>query len=472
MAWFQKYVHSPFFNAHADIISLVEYLHKQHPDFSEKACHREVIFKKVFPNKPFDIKKLKHLFSFTIALAEDYLVVAKFKERNNYGKLLLLDALSNKDLDARYQRHLKKVQRTAENIEAKDQDFFYEQYLLSKMVNNHHYSETNRNIDAMLGEVDKNLDIFYLSEKLRNACNIASREITFKSTVEYPLIKDLLHYVEQNKSYFEDHPLVSIYFMIYQTLTEKEDKAFFIHLIQELNEKSKGLSMEVQSSMYGFCVSYCVKQINRGHSDYLQLIFDLYKSMLEKGLLLEGGLLTEWRYKNLVTVGCRLKDFKWTENFIHEFKPKLNKKVRENAFNYNLAYFHYAVKNMDEALEILNNVKFTDLVYILDSRGLILRIYFDKDEEETMNYQIESFQSYLKRNKSISDQVRKRYTNLLRYLRKLARLRSNLEFKRDKELVDDLNDLKVNIHANRQEIANPSWFRGKIEELQEKYTVK
>jgi len=126
---------------------------------------------------------------------------------------------------------------------------------------------------------------------------------------------------------------------------------------------------------------------------------------------------------------------------------------------------------MDEALEILNNVKFTDLVYILGSRGLILRIYFDQDEEETMAYQIESFQSYLKRNKSISDQVRKRYTNLLRYLRKLSRLRSNLKLNRDKDLLEDLNDLKVNIHANRKDIANPAWFRIKIEELQKKHGV-
>jgi vacuolar-type H+-ATPase subunit I/STV1 len=191
--------------------------------------------------------------------------------------------------------------------------------------------------------------------------------------------------------------------------------------------------------------------------------------MLQKDLLLEDGWLTEWRYKNLVTVGCRLKDFEWTENFIHEFKPKLNKNVRENAFNYNLAYFYYAVDKMDEALEILNNVKFTDMVYILDSRGLILRIYFDQDEEDPMAYQIESFQSYLKRNKSVSESVRKRYTNLLRYLRKLSRIRSNLKFKRDKDLLDDLNDLKTNIDANRQEIANPIWFKTKIEELQTKY---
>lgn len=469
MAWMVKYVNSPFFNTHDDIISLVEYLHKQHPNFDEKACNREVIFKKVFPKKPFDIKKLKHLFSFTIALAEDYLIVNKFKDREYLGKILLLDALSKKDLEPRYQRHLKKMQKSVEDVEAKDQDFFYQQYLLAKMVNTHHYSQTNRNIDTMLGSVDQNLDIFYLSEKLRNACNIASREITFKSTIQYPLIKDLLHYVEQNMSYFEDHPLVSIYFSIYQILTEKEDKAFFINLIQQLNEKAAFISMEEQSAMYGFCVSYCVKQINRGHGDYLQLIFDLYKSMLQKDLLLEEGILAEWRYKNLVTVGCRLKDFAWTENFIHEFKPKLNKKVRENAFNYNLAYFYYAVNKMDDALEILNSVKFTDMVYILDSRGLILRIYFDQDEEETMTYQLESFQSYLKRNKSISESVRKRYSNLLRYLRKLSRLRSNLQFKSDKDLIEDLNDLKINIHANRHEIANPTWFKTKIEELQEQY---
>jgi len=282
MSWMVKYVHSPFFNTHEDIIKLVDYLHKQHPDFDEKTCHREVIFKKVFPKKRFDIKKLKHLFSFTLTLAEDYLVISKMRERKYLGKIFLLDRLGNKGLESRYQRHLKKMQKSAAEINKKDQAFFYEQYLLAKMVNDHHYSETNRNIDSLLGSVDQNLDIFYLSEKLRNACNIASREITFKSTVDYPLIKDLLHYVEQNMSYFKDHPLVSIYFNIYQILTEKEDKAFFINLIQELNDQGESLTIEEQGTMYSFCVNYCVKQINRGLNDYLQLIFDLYKSMLAK----------------------------------------------------------------------------------------------------------------------------------------------------------------------------------------------
>jgi len=468
MSRFVKYVDSPYFNVHQDIIRLIAYLESIYPHFNEKNCDRNLIFKKTKPKATFNLSKLKHLFSFTISLAEEFLIIERIQERKNLSQLLLLRQLSNKKLDNRFQRQLKKFQKNREKIEERDTNFFYHEYVLSNLINDHLYIQTNRYEDDYLGKIDQNLDIFYLSEKLKNACQILSRNQTFQSTVKYPLINDLLQYIEHNRSYFEDQPQVLLYFQLHQILSGTEEDSAFKELISDLEKRAHEFSVAEQHSFFGFCTSYCIKQINLGKSDYLNRLFSLYKLMLNLGLLLEGGHISEWRYKNLVTVGTRLKEYEWTENFIEDYKDQLQKKVRENAYTYNLASYYFAVNKMDEALQILNSVKYTDLVYVLGSRTLLLKIYYETKEEEAMTYQIDAFLSFLKRNRSVSEPGKKRYTNLLKYLKKLGRIRANIKLKREQGILDDLDDILLAVQSQRSQVTNAPWVISKIEELQAK----
>lgn len=465
MTWFQKFIHSPFFNKHKEITELVDYFTITYPDFTEENCDREFLFNKFYPKQKFDLNKLKHLFSFTLDLAEEFVVIRKSQNQDELNQIMLVEALSERNLEKRYERQLKKAQKLSGQSGERDHTYYYNKYLLSKIVHSYSFSHQNRQDDQFYHDIDQNLDIFYMSEKLRNSCAIASREITFKSQASYPIINDLIAYIKKNIDYFENHPLILLYFSIYRILTGEENKEAFLRVVQDLNKYQKEFTRDDSETMYGFCTFYCIDKINKGNSDYLKVLFDLYRDMLTKGLLYEQGILSEWRYKNLVTVGIRLKEYEWTEKFIHDYKNALEKKVQQNAFNYNLANFYYSVKRNDDALEILNNVRFTDLVYILDSRTLMLKIFFDLDEEETLNYQLDAFKSYIKRNKNISDSASTRYNNLLKHMRQIQRLRGRIQFNKDKKAIADLKKTEEQIKKNRSKITNPPWLLSKIQEI-------
>ena len=108
-----------------------------------------------------------------------------------------------------------------------------------------------------------------------------------------------------------------------------------------------------------------------------------------------------------------------------------------------------------EALKLINQVEFTDIFYALDSRTMLIKIYYQMDEWDPMQSAIEAFKVYLRRNKTLSENVKVLYTNFLKYIDKLSRLT-----KRDKS---KLNELKEKIEETKQ-VADLGWLQQKVEE--------
>ena len=130
--------------------------------------------------------------------------------------------------------------------------------------------------------------------------------------------------------------------------------------------------------------------------------FEIYQTLLEKGIIFKNGELLPWDYKNIVTLGLRLKEFEWIEGFIKNFNHKLPAKFQENALTYNLANLYFSQKRYDDVIRLLSTVEYKGLYYALDGRWLLLRTYYELQEMEAMESLVESFRIFLLRNKLLS----------------------------------------------------------------------
>lgn len=108
-----------------------------------------------------------------------------------------------------------------------------------------------------------------------------------------------------------------------------------------------------------------------------------------------------------------------------------------------------------EALRLINQVEFTDIFYALDTRTMQIKIYYQLDEWDPMQSAIEAFKVYLRRNKTLSDNVKQLYNNFLKFIERLSKLT-----KRDKL---KLQELKERIEETRQ-IADIGWLQAKVDE--------
>lgn len=97
------------------------------------------------------------------------------------------------------------------------------------------------------------------------------------------------------------------------------------------------------------------QKINIGERNYAEESLKLYKKGLKIGCFLEKGFLSKFTYANVVAAGLMAEYFELMEQFINDYKNKLQKNSRNSAFSFNMAQLLYAKdKDYETALNLFS----------------------------------------------------------------------------------------------------------------------
>ena len=286
----------------------------------------------------------------------------------------------------------------------------------------------NRNIGTSLQQVVDHLDNYYLFNKLRYCCEMINRRNILMEEYRLEMFDEVLVYMKKNP--VDRVPGIQIYYQILLTLTEKDEENHYQKLIGLLDEYSYLFNKIDNKTFYAFAQNYCIKKINSGKPQYLNELFELNKKLIAGEFIYDGKHIPQWDFKNIVTTALRLKELDWVEEFIIEYKGKVEAKDRKNAFAYNMAYLNFYKEEYGKAIRLLQRVKFTDVFYNLDSKSMLLKSYYELEEYTVLFALSDTLKNYLRRNKQVSDYFRTIYTNLVRYLSKMAKYRVNGRYSR------------------------------------------
>jgi len=248
-----------------------------------------------------------------------------------------------------------------------------------------------------------------------------------------------------------------MYYHILLMLREEGETDHYSILKTILTEQSEALTPAESHDLYHFCYNFCIRQINQGLAEYQWELFELYQQGLDSRVLFKSGLLHEWDFKNVVTLGCGLKQFEWTENFIETYKEYLPELSRENAYKYNLAMLHFSKADYDKALQELLHVQFTDVNYHLSTNFLLLRTYYALKDTEALLSLIETLRIYIMRTKKLTTEKKRSYTNFLRFARKLVLLKHQAHTFSKAELKAKLNALSKQVE-NTELVMFRNWI--------------
>jgi hypothetical protein len=217
-------------------------------------------------------------------------------------------------------------------------------------------------------------------------------------------------------SNLEDAPSIFIYKTLYQLLTADQPAPHFQTFRKALQQYQQVLDASEMKRLFFYAINFCIRNINKGETQYISDLLSLYTEGIETDLLLEGGHLSPFTFKNVVKLGLRLARFDWTAEFIETNKNKLADEFKEDAYNYNLADLHYYRKEYPGAIQHLLQVEFSDVYYFVDSRILLAKIYYETNEIEALYSLFNSLRVYLTRNKLISANTRPAYLNFINLL--------------------------------------------------------
>ena len=152
------------------------------------------------------------------------------------------------------------------------------------------------------------------------------------------------------------------------------------------------------------------------------LSLDLYQTGLDTEALINDGEISRFAYKNIVALALKLHKYEWVKNFIEDYTPYLHSKYRDSNRNYNLARLYFVKKEYQKAMPMLAQVDDSDLLLNLDSRVMLLKMYYEMKEYDALDNLMTSFRIMLLRKKKNIGYHQQHYLNLLRFIKKMVRL--------------------------------------------------
>lgn len=454
----EQFVFSPYFNQHEKTQELLKLI-LAGLEKSEKQLERTYVFKKLFPGEAFDEQKLHNVMSYLKKLYHRFLAYQFIEEQKYLEQLFTLEYTFETNQFDLLKNRAKLLDKALKNDEYRDSNFYYTAFRLNNLLGYYEAQFKDRSKSSFFDKMLDNLDKFYIREKLVNSCHLTANMMMLNTKYEFRFLETLLEHIKNNWDHYREDTSIVMYYTILMTLREQENEEHYLRLKQILAKEQDSLPAKEGRNLYTFAYNYCILRINGGYPEYQNELFQLYKQSLKNknGIMFDNGFLSEWDYKNITVLGCKLEEFEWTENFLQSFKDRIHPSRRENAYNFNLAFLYYNKKMYNEALYALLLVQFTDVKYHLNTSFLLLRTYYALKDTEALLSLIETFRIYVMRNRKMTTDQKRGYTNFLRFAKKLVLLKHNASTFSKKTLDEKLTALYHKI-LNTDNVINRYWL--------------
>lgn len=453
---FRQFVISPYFNQHQKTIELLEIILKEidkaKPKLSKVNVHR-----RLFPKSDYDEQQLHNVMSYLKRLYYRFLSIHHFEQQDFREEVITLEAAyENNQFDVLKNRG-KQLDKQLRRHDYRDSDYFLADYRMHKLLGYYGAHYEDRSKSQVFQNMLDALDRFFIIEKLRNSCHLTANMMIQNTHYDFQFLDELIIHIEKHWDLYENDKAVILYYTVLMSLREESNHNHYLRMKTLLEEDVESLGPVQREDLFGFASNYCIHQINLGQDEFRRELFQLYKQGLKIGLILQNGMLSEWNYKNITALGCSLKEYEWTENFIQEYKDMLPSHRRDNAYNYNLAHLYYNKKQYNEALSVLLLVQFTDVKYHLNTSFLLLRTYFALKDTEALLSLIDTFRIYVIRNRKINTEQKRGYTNFLRFAKKLVLIRHQGPAYSRKSMEEKLEDLAKKVKSTSN-VINRYWL--------------
>lgn len=304
----------------------------------------------------------------------------------------------------------------------------------------------------------ESLDIYYLLNRLSlHLTALSFQDISAAKSYDFYVI-DTLKALADLPQYVR-HPLIQIYRTIID-LMETKSHDIYLQLIDLLDSHEDLISADNLNNFYTVATNFCIHKVKTGDVDYYRHIFDLYRIMDNKNLLLENNIIPAGKLKNMVSTGCRVREFDWATKLIHKYYTFLRKDIRGAARNYNLGLIAFHKKEYQQTLDYLYTLDNIDFSHDLNRRIMIVKSHYEIETEykETTAQVFRSIEKYIQENKLITAKNRTAYKNFIRLLINLYRVRH-------REGKMTLESIKNKLEKS-EFISNKIWLLEKIKELE------
>ncbi len=389
MKMLRHFIQSPLFNSNRKLEIIFDYICKYHPENLDE-INRAQLLDKVYQKRGNVVANNRQL---TTQLGNLSNLVNRFyaflglQSDSLLQDRLCLRELLNKQSVGPFKKHHYKVthQLNPEDSSSVLYHKFQLESLKYRFLTTYYpREETDKNLAAYTNS----LDLYTIVEQLKNIVHIRNRQNVIgqqdspakeAATFQFMLLAQLpqIHF---------DNPLFRVYKNLAMTLYDMGEENIFENTFQMVMEEaiySRIHSKEMYIILTAL-ITYVATTIKTSNTPEqirhnYKKIYELYDFGLKKEFLFAEGFLHHNHFKNMISIGTRLKKKEWLTQYINEVQPDL----REYLLKYYMASIALGQKEYDAVEDYLGDIHndekdFPDIFYLLNYNILFIKSLYSK----------------------------------------------------------------------------------------------
>ena len=455
---FKKFLASPIFNRKVEFSLLLEMLEKHLFKKNAKNLTEADFWHLCFPDKAFNLKKIRNLKSEMVSLLREFLAFREYqKDPDNRDRALLKAQVQLRFKDEFRQQFAKTSDLRTARL-TRNAAWSLEEFQLNSIRSRFEAGESTVSNFAALEKSLQYLDEFYLPARLRVVTALLdAKEVQAERRMT--LIQKTTQQLLQAGP--EKSPVLRIYEMVFLSQKELETESHYHNLKELLSKFRELLSSEEIRDLYTHQLNYALRKANRGTTSFRKEAGIIYGELLELGILMDNGRIAPEDFRNIVTVMAGLEEFEWTAAFIEEFRSRIGPDHAENALNFSLSIYNFFQQDYSASRKWIEEVlrDFEHAFYNFAGRRLLLMINYELEEFDLIQSGYDAYRMFLNRNKKKFPWYQEGARNFGAFLRDLIRIRFGTPEKRKERL----SALEENISECRN-LPGKKWLLRKIKE--------
>lgn len=458
-------VASPYFTSSPLLLKLYALLKKEYPEFNTEKLTKENIFKTLYPGKPFNDGALRVLVREFTKVTEDFVLFEALRNNEYARQQALVQWYGTNNLYTEFEKGSAALLADLDQTPFRDVEHFSAAATLQTSYFFHPFTQKHTLDDGTLMQLMANVDQHYILLKLRLASEMKNRERILSRKYDLLLMDEILTTgetgpIQANHTYQLYRLLLSLYGEGQNDDTFFQLKSLFIKVIDRIRFFDRSMIITQ-------LINYAIQQLNRGITAFNKEVFDLYRLALVQNLVLVNGKIEAHVLQNIVLSGCKEDELEWTEQFIHNFAPLLEKSIAEDCKTMSLALVNYHKKDYDKAITLITNHHFFDVLLQLSTRVILIKVWFEKflqhpQHFEHLLFQLDANEKFVRRNNVISTLKKEENLHFLQATRQLA------HFILEKKPASEVRSRLEKYTDNSLRVVSRDWLRQKTHDYERK----
>lgn len=462
---FELFLKSPYHNTNKSIILLFDSIKKFAPEFTDKALHRENLFKKIYPGKEYNELSLRTRMSELTELLRKFFAQIHFEKNDFSLKINLIEELTEK---FKYKISEKYIhEQLEENAKSKDTSVavYHQKVELYKALFYVKLHERESYLDQLIQLGDALINYFFgYFSKIIN--NIYVQEDNLNEHEKFNIVKLFIEkfdnegFLEKLKeNNYPDYPHLAIYYYMYMTRIDKYNDKHFYKLRDLIFEHYHKFDKLTQTNLWGFCANAVAASLQLVDKKYIHEVVDVHKFFLKLKIMpvREGEYFIFQLFDNIFIMSLSAGEIQFAEEFLNEYGAHLSPEIKENQLLIYNAILSLYKKDYNASMEVLGKIQHSDIVVKMRIRMLYFMNYYETEAFESALSLLDSFKHFLSENKKLPGYLAEAISLAVKYCSKLLTAKMNNK-KLDYAVYKEAKELKV-IYSNRE------WILEKMEEI-------